>query len=289
MPLVLWFWASTVKPLLDAAQPRSLIEVGAARGHNTENLLGWAAEHDCVVHSIDPVPGFDVEQFRSRYGDRFVLHRARSHEILGELPTADVVLIDGDHNWWTVHGELTLLERRAQKAGRPFPLTLFHDVSWPYARRDMYYKPDDVPEEFRQPHRKANIALGVSALSDDRGINGGLFNADSEGTLRNGVLTAVEDFMRESTIAFRFQRVHGYSGLGIMASEHLLADHPELAARLDWLQTPEFLEAHCERIERTRASSHMALADAKRALRKATLRIAQLEKELAAATVHAPS
>ena len=60
------------------------------------------------------------------------------------LTTNHVVVIDGDHNYWTVSEELRLLSERAP--GAELPLLLFHDVCWPHARRDDYFAPELIPE-----------------------------------------------------------------------------------------------------------------------------------------------
>ncbi len=41
-----------------------------------------------------------------------------------------------------------MIGRRAP--GAEWPLLMFHDVSWPHARRDTYYAPERIPEEQRQ-------------------------------------------------------------------------------------------------------------------------------------------
>ena len=67
---------------------------------------------------------------------------------LPELP--DAVVIDGDHNYWTVREELRLIGERAP--GAELPLLLFHDVRWPHGRRDDYFDAALIPEDYRQPH-----------------------------------------------------------------------------------------------------------------------------------------
>jgi hypothetical protein len=266
---VIWFWPTVVRPVLEAAEPTTLVEVGAAGGHNTRNLLDFARERGARVHVIDPVPGFDVEELERTYGERLVFHRCKSHEILREIEAPDVVLIDGDHNWFTVYHELRLLGERAAADGRRFPVTLMHDVSWPYARRDMYYNPDDVPEEHRQPHRKANIVFGRSELSDEHGINGGLHNAVSEGGPGNGVLTAVEQYIDEADEPFVLRIVHGFSGLGLLAPAATLEHSPAVKAQFDRVMGAEFLFEHTRRLERIAINGRAQSAEAGRKLRRA--------------------
>jgi hypothetical protein len=276
------FWKWLLERMLEAAEPEVILEVGAGTGRNTSNLATFAESHDCVVHVVDPEPGFDVDAWRREH-PALVFHRARSVDALPEIGEVDVALLDGDHNWFTVHRELELVGEAAAGAARPFPLTFVSNVSWPYARRDSYADPPAIPGEHLHPHRKAGIVFGEAALSDERGINGGLFNAEQEGTPRNGVLTAVEDFVAETGSALALQLVPGYSGLAVLASRDLLGGRPRLRVAFDRLMTPEFLYQHTKRLERVHTVLHASYADQRRELREANRRLQRLEAQLPAA------
>jgi O-antigen biosynthesis protein len=209
------FWTSLVLPILDVLQPETIIEVGSLEGETTELLLKFCQDHGGTVHGIDPLPRFDVAAWQAEYGDRFQFHRAKSLEVLRDLPAADLVFIDGDHNWYTVYHELKQLAEAAARHDRPYPVVLFHDIGWPYARRDLYYDPTDIPPEFRQPYEQKGIWPGRGAL-EEHAFNANLHNATLEGGPRNGVLTAVEDFMAENDEPMRLILIDGFFGLGIM-------------------------------------------------------------------------
>jgi Methyltransferase domain len=248
-------WEPVVAPLLDALDPRVVVEVGMARGDTSELLIELAAARGFTVHGVDPLkhPDLAVERFQERLGERFRFHEAKSLDVLPGIRDADAVLLDGDHNWYTVHAELTALAVVARDERRPFPLTLMHDVGWPYARRDMYYDPGSIPEEFRHPYRRAGMLPGVSELADDGGVGAGINNALHEGGPRNGVRTAIDDFLAEAPEllgrTLGYQEVTGFSGLGIVADEEQLDRSPALRERLAELRTPEWLQAQCERLE----------------------------------------
>ena len=80
----------------------------------------------------------------------------------------DAALIDGDHNWYTVYNELRMLARPPGQAGAPLPLLIMHDVGWPYGRRDLYYDPERIPEEFRQPYAQTGMRPGQPKLLPER-------------------------------------------------------------------------------------------------------------------------
>jgi hypothetical protein len=182
------YWDHVVRPVLSSGVVRTVVEIGAEKGHNTARLVEWATAHAAVIHVIDPKPQFEPEGT-----EHFVIHRARSLEALPLIEEPDAVLIDGDHNWYTVMEELRLLERMSAR----WPITFVHDIGWPYGRRDMYYDPESIPAEYRHRNKRSGLVPGRSRLSPD-GSNTVLANATHEGGPRNGVLTAVEDFMDQS-------------------------------------------------------------------------------------------
>ena len=53
------------------------------------------------------------------------------------------------------------------------------------------------PSEFLLPYAKKGIIEGKSALVEEGGDNSQYFNGLHEGGARNGVLTAIEDFLKD--------------------------------------------------------------------------------------------
>jgi cephalosporin hydroxylase len=232
------FWNDVVAPVIEAAGARRVVEVGALRGENTEQMLERLGP-DVELHVIDPLPDFDPAEHESRFAGRYVFHRDLSVNVLGQVPPMDVALIDGDHNWYTVRAELHLLAKVSRGAGALLPVCVLHDVGWPYGRRDLYYNPHTIPDEHRHAWRRAGIRRGQSELAvGSGGLNAGLANAKHEGGPRNGVMTAVEDFVAEHDRALRLVVLPVYFGLAILAEEALLAERPTLAAVLDRLESP---------------------------------------------------
>ena len=183
--------AELLVPCLDAVGARSVAEIGAYAGDLTELLLEWAARRDASVIAIDPTPQPALEALAAQRPD-LELVRQRSLEALGEIDIPDAVIIDGDHNYYTVSHELRAIGERAP--GAALPLLLLHDVGWPHGRRDAYYTPELIPEDERQP-----IVEGGGLFPGDPGTRLGAlpykWPAAREGGPRNGVLTAVEDFV----------------------------------------------------------------------------------------------
>ncbi|HLJ04454.1 MAG TPA: class I SAM-dependent methyltransferase [Solirubrobacteraceae bacterium] len=196
---------------LDTAGARSVVEIGAYAGDLTQVLHRWARERGARISAVDPSPQDELVAL-AQENPEIVLIRATSHRALAELPSHDAFVIDGDHNYYTVSEELRLIAER--QAGEPLPLLLFHDVAWPHARRDDYFAPEQVPAEYRQPTKE-----GGGLFPGNQGtVPGGLpykYPAAQEGGPRNGVLTAVEDFVaaREDLV---LAVVPAFFGLGVV-------------------------------------------------------------------------
>lgn len=254
---------------LDASGARSVAEVGAYAGDLTGLLLDWAGETGARVLAIDPSPQPELEQLAAERPE-LDLDRRTSLEAFNDVELPDAVIIDGDHNWYTVTEELRLL---AQRAGDELPLVLLHDVCWPHGRRDDYFDPEQVPAEFRQPTApEGGLYPGVEGIQP-----GGLpyhWPAAREGGPRNGVLTAVEDFVagREDV---RLAVVPAFFGFGVVWR----TDAPYAGALADLLD-PWDRNPILERLERNRvlhlASSHVQLNMA----REAQAKVARLEEIL---------
>lgn len=229
------FWPSVIKPVLDAMSARRIIEIGADTGRNSRQLAAWAHAAGALVEVIDPEPGFDMEQLRRRYPDAVGLHVCPSLEVLKDLMPADAVLIDGDHNWYTVYHELLAIYGGEGPVDALAPVSICHDVEWPYARRDLYYKLERIPVEFRQPN-----AIG-GLIPQDRGLsaaghNAGSCHAVQEGGPRNGVRTAIEDFLAMRGDEFRIVWLPVLFGLAVIVPRARLEASAPLAAALDQLE-----------------------------------------------------
>lgn len=214
------FWEGIIMPLLSVTNSVNIVEIGAEFGTNTLKILAYCKQKNGVLHVIDPVPQFDVDGFRQIYVEAFKMHIGFSLDSLAGIKDYDAVLIDGDHNWYTVYNELNIVEKNAEVKGE-FPLVFVHDIAWPYGRRDLYYYPDLIPPEYRKPYAKKGIELGRSELLESGGHNLIYNNASFEYGDKNGVLTAVEDFLQQTSCRISFFKSMMHNGLGILMSEDM--------------------------------------------------------------------
>lgn len=241
------FWHRYIKPLIETAQPRRIIEIGADSGWNTRNILEHCRNSGAFADIIDPAPQPSLHDVLAQFTpSEFRYHPLKSTAAIPQLDTPDMALIDGDHNWATVYSELNLLHKRADESGLPPPIIISHDVAWPYARRDMYYNPDDLEASQKHPYAYRGMLPGVNELVEN-GMNGVLANALYEGGPRNGVLTAIEDYIASAGIDFVFRKLPFFNGLGILIPAARMT--PALQQLIDSFFTADSLLDACVALE----------------------------------------
>jgi hypothetical protein len=228
---------------LDAARPRRIIEIGSETGGFSKELLDWAGANGATLATVEPLPTPEIRRL-AREVEHFELVEGRSPAALADVEPADAYVIDGDHNHWTVLREL----RAAYNDGRA-PLSILHDVGWPCARRDQYYSPGSIPPEGLRPHSyERGREPDRSELVEVGGFHGDFQFAVAleEGGERNGVLTAVDDFLKERT-DLDYRQVEAVFGVG-----YVFAREAPYAARLRELLDPWHEAGLLARLERNR-------------------------------------
>src|SRR5262249_51886041 len=102
-----------------------------------------------------------------------------------------------------------------------------------------------------RPFARKGMRPGVSGLVDG-GMNGHLCNATTENTPCNGVLTAVEDFLKETKHALRLVQVPGYCGLGILFPVQLPEQNEAFAKLIQLWDLPQPLKQYVQMLELNR-------------------------------------
>lgn len=276
-------WKNILRPVLDAAAAKSILEIGAEYGASTNVLMNYVTEREGHLYCIDPVPEFDADELQKMHPQRLTFHRDLSLNVLPGLEPFDVALVDGDHNWYTVYNELKQIEEIHGHDPLRQPIVFLHDIGWPYGRRDLYYDPSTIPQEFRQEHKQLGILPNRSELSAESGMNIELWNATHEGGTMNGVLTAVEDYLEESELQYEFVRFPLYYGLGLLVTQQRLESNQKLKSTLTELKPLPGAEKLIKLAEHLRCVDGVYLQVINRQRLAAEKRIMQLEEQLAKA------
>jgi Methyltransferase domain len=251
-------FSSLILPCLDHAKVGSIAEIGSEFGGMSKLLAQHAGENGGSLTCIDPEPADGFTFWANNQGNVNHIAKPSLDALEAGVEAVDAWFVDGDHNYYTVYHELAAIDRIQREAGKPL-LAFMHDVSWPCARRDFYYSPERVPPGWRHPHSfDHGVRLGEDGVLSGRGLRGmGAFAvALQSGGERNGVLTAVEDFLKQADTEDRplfYVHVPAVLGLGIIfdassewsgaVAEFLLPFHANpLIARLEENRLRNWLE-----------------------------------------------
>lgn len=204
---------------------KSVVEVGVESGQVSSIYTDLGAEK---VYCIDPYPTTELRETLAK-NPKLELVERPSPQVLGELPPADLYVLDGDHNYAVLHGELTYLLKHT-----PDAVIALHDVLWPWSRRDLYYEPTLLEGDAKHT---ASMDQGPTIWHDEltpAGFVGhGIYSVAVEaGGERNGVLTAIEDAIAEADDEWLFVIVPAVFGMGVMVRK----DAPFAKKALDGLK-----------------------------------------------------
>jgi Methyltransferase domain len=251
-----WELIDRILLLLESVSPPAICEIGIEAGATSDRLLEWVLAHGGHLWRIDPEPPAFIERNAAEVA---TVVRGRSPNALSHVdPPVDVWIVDGDHNYWTVSEELRVIHDRHLDRLDDGGVLLLHDVGWPAGRRDQYCDPSALPADAVHPHSwKLGVRLGSPGLvtSGFRG-DGAFAIALSEGGPRNGVLTAVEDFLERHSETYEYARVPLFFGLGVIWTKR----HPQCDAIRDAC-APFSTSALLERAEANRLALYLAVLE----------------------------
>ena len=163
----------------------TVVEVGVETGQVSGVYVELGASR---VFCVDPFPS-DAMRAALAENDKLHLVEGFSPDVLADLPIADLYVIDGDHNYATVRGEVDWI-----LANAPDAVIVFHDLMWPCGRRDFYYQPTRLSEGDRHTDTTDGPTVWHDQVTPAGFVGAGAFTfAVEAGGERNGVLTAVED------------------------------------------------------------------------------------------------
>lgn len=239
-----------ISPVLQLIRPKTIAEIGAAEGGNTRLLYEFLRDTGGTLLTMDPFPrGSFVDWVNST--NQVVKHfKDYSLNCIPSLPKVDVWFVDGDHNWYTVFNELSRIHEASIKHQQP-PLIYLHDVTWPCGRRDMYYDPSQIPAEYIQPNSNQLGITLENAARPDGGLKGPYW-ALKEGGPRNGVLTAVEDFIEVHKEDYHWVCIPAILGLGVLIHKQ----HPQ-AKLISEFYDPYHNNPIMQLVERDRISQYL--------------------------------
>jgi hypothetical protein len=255
-------FAPVIAPLIEVLEPRAIVEIGSGEGRLTRRVLEAGGSRGAVLHAVDPALCLDPDLV-AQAGEALVLHSDRAIAALPEIGAVDLALLDGDPNYHAVHSSLEMLVRPAERAERPAPLIVVHNIHWPFGRRDGYYDPSSIPPGQLHEHADLGLVPGRRDSQPD-GLRLTPFCAVKDFLPQSGVLTAIDDLIAHSDLEWTFLEIPGFHGVGVLAEARLLAERPGFASALRDLKSSRFLGEQARRAESARVEAEVELAALRR-------------------------
>ena len=250
-------FATLILPCPDEAKASDIAEIGSEFGGMSKVLADHTSKKGGRLMCIDPEPAPGFAEWAA--AEDHVHHIAKpSLDALKSCEAADAWFVDGDHNYYTVFHELERIDAIQKAAKRPL-LAFLHDVRGPAhaaisTTRQTVSRPAGgtliVLNTGCGLVKMVRIAAEVCAEKSVRSV------ALEAGGPRNGVLTAVEDFLKAADCEERpllYAHVPAVLGLGIIfdaaadwssaLAEFLVPYHANpLIARLEENRLRNYLE-----------------------------------------------
>jgi hypothetical protein len=139
------------------------------------------------------------------------------------VPASPIWIVDGDHNYDTVAMELAGIATATRDSDS---LIFLHDLGWPNGRRDFWYSTVTAPADAPRMAAGFGVSIdseGVVPIHEGIGLGSMAAVAPREGGPRNGVLTAVEDFLKsEGGQGWVFRWTPIFFGFGVLVRESTL-------------------------------------------------------------------
>ena len=76
------FWDIVIEPVLAAARPERIVEIGVDQGLTTERLVAFAESRGAFLEAIDPEPKIDTAVWEREHPDTVRFHRGLSVDVL---------------------------------------------------------------------------------------------------------------------------------------------------------------------------------------------------------------
>ena len=187
------FWNIVIRPIIEAVNANYIVEIGSD-SVNTRNILEYCEDNDAHMTAIDPFPNFDVDAFKTEYGDKFEIFTELSFIRLPLLKYYDVIILNQSEDYFTLYKELKTIEKGS--LNQKFPIIFLLDI-------------------------KSNFSedKGQLDFKDESELYDNLNEDFDENNLEYNFLRAVEDFVDESNLDLSFE-LEDFNEIGIVYTKN---------------------------------------------------------------------
>lgn len=169
-----------IKVILNNFKVNDIIISGLLDSNLIREILNYDASIVAISENDIEYAAFDIDVI-----DEFPL------KILPNFSNYGAIFLNDDPNWYTTFNELSIIK----KTNDEFPLVFICNNKFPHKHRDTYKNPNEIPDEFVHEYSKR---FPICYNQEEIMICDGFYHSINENTPKNGVLTAIEDFIVEN-------------------------------------------------------------------------------------------
>ena len=178
-----------------------ILVIGLSNEVIINEIVNYCIDKNCSINAIDSkinlmelIDGYDDLDDKTK--KNITYFKGDSLDILPELYDFDAVFINDDPNWYTVYNELNIIKNNNEN----FPIVFVCNNKYPHKRRDSYINPEKIPEEYKNEcYKDLPILYEEDGETKRTMVKDGFCHAIHKDTPKNGVLTAIEDFIKENS------------------------------------------------------------------------------------------
>lgn len=186
-----------VNKVLDNTDSKKIILIGCKNEKLFDFILKYIKSNSGELILIEPQLKVNINKFITEDISNFTLLKQDSLKILENFKEYDAIFLDGNPNWYTLFTELRIIEKNCNK----FPLIFVCNSIFPNERRDTYYYFDNIPSNYIHINsKKLIISEDLIDKSKKIVIEDENYHAIYSNSQKNGVLTAIEDYIQKTTL-----------------------------------------------------------------------------------------
>jgi len=222
-----FFDVDIIPTFLSRFKVKKVLAIGLSNKLIANEIIGFCINNQALLCAIDSeinVCDLIKESYKSHDIDEYINGNVKhfkegSLDILPNLEPFDAVFINDDPNWYTVYNELDLIKKNNSN----FPLVFVCNNKYPHKRRDSYINPDNIPNEYKNECcNELPIIFEEGNEIKHAMVSDGFCHAIYQNTPKNGVLTAIEDFLKENP-SLKLLDINPFEGITLIYNDTSIA------------------------------------------------------------------
>lgn len=195
-----FFDLSIIPTFLSRFKVKKILIIGLSNERILNEIIPYYIDNECLLYGIDSKINLNTIfkeyiELDENLKSNLKYYAEDSLTILPKLNQFDAIFIDDDSNWYTLYNELNIIKKNNSN----FPNVFICNNKYPYKRRDAYTNPKKIPKEnINEYSDEFPIFYKEDNETKYTMVKDGLYHAIDKDTPKNGVLTAIEDFLKEN-------------------------------------------------------------------------------------------